>query len=298
MTNYFWDFETEFSHFNDIWGQRPLSHMNHTAAAWDARADKWEKEITDENNIRKKRSEARVEATGRFLRERGLLSSADNVLDIGCGPGRFAAEFAKTAGSVTGIDISPKMLEYGKAFVLSRGLSNVRFKEVDFGSFDPSSEGWEKAFDLCFASLVPAIDCFDAVEKMERMSKKYCFSSNFVKAEDLLAEKVRKDLFPEKRRLNAWDGRVFYALFNLLWLKGRYPEITYFKEDEEEMLPVNEALATRIIDYISEDLADQKQKILDYLLPMADDNGFIKYVSTRWYGWTLWDVTEDGRRAY
>jgi len=298
MNDYYWDFETERQRFIDIWDQRPLSHMNHTAEAWDRRADKWEKEITDDKNIRKRRSEHRIKETGRYLREKGLLGPDDSVIDVGCGPGRFAAEFAKTAGHVTGTDISPKMLAYGKAFTDALGFDNITYTAADFKTLDPKDLGWDKAFDLCFSSITPAIDCYEAVEKLESMSKKYCFSSNFVKAEDLLAERVRKDLFPENKRPNAWDGRTFYAMFNLLWLKGRYPEITYFKETEEELLPADEVLAARILDYISEDLEGQKDKVLKYIRSIADENGMISYGSSRWYGWMLWDVTEDGRRSY
>ena len=298
MSDYFWEFEKEKQHFIDIWDNRPHTMRDHSAAAWDRRADKWVREITDTGNIRKKRSENRILKTGEFLRSRGLLGPGTTVIDIGCGPGRFVAEFAKTAGHVTGTDISPRMLELGKEYTDSMGLYNVSYEATDFKEFNPEDLGWKGAFDLCFSSITPALNNYEAVEKMESMSRKYCFSSNFVKAEDVLAEKVRSALFPQNKRPNAWDGRTFYAMFNLLWLKGRYPEITYFKESDNERLPADENLAVRILDYISEEFESQVGKVVDYIRTRADEDGFITYESTRWYGWMLWDVTEDGRRAY
>lgn len=298
MGDYFWDFEKEIQHFTDIWDNRPHTMVDHSAAAWDRRADKWVREITDNSNIRKKRSEDRILKTGEFLRSRGLLGPETTVIDIGCGPGRFAAEFARTAGHVTGTDISPRMLELGKEYTDSLGLDNVSYQLTDFNNFDPEELGWKGAFDLCFSSITPALNNYEAVKKMESMSRKYCFSCNFVKAEDVFAEKVRAALFPENKRPNAWDGRTFYALFNLLWLKGRYPEITYFKESDTERLPADETLAERILDYIKEGYESQIDKVLDFIKPLADEDGLITYESSRWYGWMLWDVTEDGRRAY
>ena len=49
----------------------------------------------------------RVTSVAGFLRAHGLLQKDQTVLDIGCGAGYFTAEFAKTAGHVTGMDISP-----------------------------------------------------------------------------------------------------------------------------------------------------------------------------------------------
>ena len=39
------------------------------------------------------------------------VTSKDSVLDVACGPGMVACEFAKVAHHVTGIDITEKIIE-------------------------------------------------------------------------------------------------------------------------------------------------------------------------------------------
>ncbi|MDX2165790.1 MAG: methyltransferase domain-containing protein [Deltaproteobacteria bacterium] len=52
----------------------------------------------------------------------------DTVLDVACGPGLVACAFAHTARHVTGIDLTPAMLERGRALAAEQGLSNVTFQ--------------------------------------------------------------------------------------------------------------------------------------------------------------------------
>jgi len=46
-----------------------------------------------------------------MLIEMSKVTSDDSVLDVACGPGMVACEFAKVARRVTGIDITEKMIE-------------------------------------------------------------------------------------------------------------------------------------------------------------------------------------------
>jgi len=50
---------------------------------------------------------------------------ADTVLDLACGPGLVAAAFASVARHVTGIDLTPAMIERARALARERGLANV-----------------------------------------------------------------------------------------------------------------------------------------------------------------------------
>ncbi len=49
----------------------------------------------------------------------------DTVLDVACGPGLVACEFAKIAGQVTGIDITAKMIEQAEIRQRDNGLDNI-----------------------------------------------------------------------------------------------------------------------------------------------------------------------------
>jgi ubiquinone/menaquinone biosynthesis C-methylase UbiE len=49
----------------------------------------------------------------------------DTVLDVACGPGLLACEFAKTTSHVTGIDLTPAMIEQAKILQQHKGLKNI-----------------------------------------------------------------------------------------------------------------------------------------------------------------------------
>jgi SAM-dependent methyltransferase len=57
--------------------------------------------------------------------------SDDQVLDVACGPGLVACEFAKTSGQVTGIDITPAMIEQAARRQKELGLANLRWQVGD-----------------------------------------------------------------------------------------------------------------------------------------------------------------------
>jgi ubiquinone/menaquinone biosynthesis C-methylase UbiE len=56
------------------------------------------------------------------------LAAADNVLDVACGPGLVACEFAAVAGHVTGIDITPAMIDQARKLQAERGLTNITWQ--------------------------------------------------------------------------------------------------------------------------------------------------------------------------
>ncbi len=59
------------------------------------------------------------------------VTSSDAVLDVACGPGLVACEFAKTAKSVTGIDITAKMIECARQLQKEKHLVNAEWNIHD-----------------------------------------------------------------------------------------------------------------------------------------------------------------------
>jgi SAM-dependent methyltransferase len=55
----------------------------------------------------------------------------DTVLDVACGPGILACAFARVAKHVTGIDITPAMLDRARLLQQERGLTNVTWQQGD-----------------------------------------------------------------------------------------------------------------------------------------------------------------------
>ena len=70
------------------------------------------------------------EALGRIV-EMAQPSLEDTVLDVACGPGLLACAFARVARRVSGIDLTPKMLEQAKELQQKQGLENLSWQEGD-----------------------------------------------------------------------------------------------------------------------------------------------------------------------
>jgi len=57
--------------------------------------------------------------------------ASDTVLDVACGPGILACAFARVARHVTGIDITPAMLDRARLLQQEQGLANVTWQQGD-----------------------------------------------------------------------------------------------------------------------------------------------------------------------
>lgn len=73
------------------------------------------------------------ENAGGLFPEQGSLAGIDHILDIGCGPGGWALDVARSYREkvITGIDISDMMLAYAQEQKKTHGLTNIHFKKMD-----------------------------------------------------------------------------------------------------------------------------------------------------------------------
>jgi SAM-dependent methyltransferase len=286
------DVNTERGFFEALWRTRTRSPVSHSPEIWDDRANEWIEDLGDDGEGKSGMRE-RVDATARELRARGLLGKNDTVVDVGCGPGLFVAEFAKTAKSAVGIDYSAKFVDYATDYVRSRGIENAAFARHDFFELDIERAGLARAFDLVFTSITPAASGDGCLEKLMRMSRGYCYNASFVHASDTLAERVSREVFDESFRPR-WDGMGFYALVNLLWLSGYYPETFYFDDVRVETLPPSERLAATCTRVCGHDSDADRARVYDYLRTLGDD---IERTSAFRYGSILWDVNRKDNRG-
>ena len=262
--------------------------------SWDLRAAEWDTKYRREDE--RAEHEVRIRDMAAWLRQRGLLGADQDVADIGCGPGRFAAEFARTARSVLGVDISSKMVEYGEAWCRELGLANTRFAAVDFAHADIASLGWEGKFDLAFSSITPAVSTMQGLENLMRMSRAWCFNASFVYDDNPLHADMMRTLFGrEPRRHKTSHSHWFRELFDLLWRRGYYPETCYYTQRKSVRLHPDLSTARRLARFLlEEDEADEAavRKVLDYLERHADGDGGVTEDSECRYGWLLWIVQD------
>ena len=73
----------------------------------------------------------RMVASGEKVLERMIelsrVSGEDTILDVACGPGIVACAFASRAKRVTGIDLTPAMIDRAKKLQAEKGLSNLEW---------------------------------------------------------------------------------------------------------------------------------------------------------------------------
>ena len=266
--------------------------------AWNHRAGEWDRKYREENE--REQHEIRIRDTAAWLRDRGLLTAEQDVADVGCGPGRYVAEFARTARSVLGTDISAEMTGYGEAWCRELGLTNTSFQALDFRNADIRALGWEGKFDLAYSSITPALSGLKGLDNFIRMSRAWCFNASFVYSVNELHSAIMRELFDrEPRRNKTSHSHWFHELFNVLWLRGYYPECSYYKQQKELLLPADRATAERLTYFLLEEgevTEENTRRILRFLEQQADGDGFVRESSDCWYGWLLWDVRDRHER--
>ena len=99
----------------------------------------------------------RIERIRQYLRSeieyvKSKIAGDDDLLEIGAGYGRILKELAPYARSLSGIDLSPETVQYGRSYL--KGLGNVSLEVMDAYSLN-----YLERFDLtlCLQNGISAI---------------------------------------------------------------------------------------------------------------------------------------------
>lgn len=76
------------------------------------------------------------------------LQPGERLLDVGCGTGRHAVALAAMGAVVTGVDLSPAMLERARARAAAAGV-HIELLEADARDLPPGLEPYDVAIGLC-----------------------------------------------------------------------------------------------------------------------------------------------------
>jgi SAM-dependent methyltransferase len=72
-----------------------------------------------------------IKAESAFIIAQTGINKAKVVLDLGCGPGLYVEEFAKTGAKVTGVDLSARSISYATKRIRS-AYENVAFVQMNY----------------------------------------------------------------------------------------------------------------------------------------------------------------------
>jgi len=165
------------------------------------------------------------------------------VLDIGGGTGRYAIPFAAHVGNVTVADISPEMLKITEDNAEATGRTNVRCVHLNWETANLQTLDWERRFDFTFASMCPAVMSKAGIDKMTASSRGWCQINQLIEMTDDLSQMLTKELAMEKAYDPHNDRDAVQGIFNLLWVQGFEPELTYFKDARIHAIPIDEAIS-------------------------------------------------------
>ena len=268
--------------FEALWADRQPDRSD-MAAFWSRRAQSFNTHSGEADSSAYRRNLVERIAV------RAGIGKADSVLDIGCGPGRHALEFAAMAGSVDGFDIAPGMVECAKENAQQAGVLNAQFHVLDWDAANLKQLGWQKRFQLVFASRTPAIYDRATLEKMCEASRGYCCLITQVTGEN----SVRKELAPLVGAENhdEYTRRGLYSAFNILWLQGYYPEVEYLERSWDSDCPLEEAIVmyTRHFNNRGQ-LTDEQQALLAKRLGQMSHEGMVHEKGSSRVAMLFWSV--------
>ena len=163
----------------------------------------------------------------KLIKERRILNTDSEVLDIGCGTGRHLLEFSKYTQHLTGIDISSKMLSYAK-----EKLAHIPQARLVHGSWLKTFTR-EKEFDFVFACMTPAISSAEHLKRMSMISKK-CMLERFVYQKDDIQEEIEQLIGRKLFNLPHNDKDYVYGAWNILWHSDYLPQVFFDTRENTE----------------------------------------------------------------
>lgn len=169
-----------------------------------------------------------------LLEQKHMLDKSFEVLDVGCGVGIYSIALSEKVHSVTGMDISPKMLANGKKIIEESEIKNVSLEPADWNTVDLESRGMKGRYDLVFAHNTPAICDYNTFEKLNDASRRFCAVCNPIRMIEPVMQKINE--MAGVGEGDSCDSNFSYML-DLLLHKGLMPKISY----ERQAWPMNQS---------------------------------------------------------
>jgi SAM-dependent methyltransferase len=220
-----------------------------------------------------------------LVRSKGVELFQSTVLDIGCGTGIYALPLAREAAMVTGLDNSEKMIARLTDIIASTGMQNVRPLKGSWQNIDIAALGFEKAFDIVWISMSPAVQTLKDFERMEKCTRKWCVYIGWGrKRKNKLMEEVFK-----LHGLRHGPPPGVETAYDILVHSGRTPSLDYFETSWDWEGAAEDALED-MVSFIEMEGGHPQRNLIERVLARHVRNGLIYHTTDVEEGLMVWQV--------
>lgn len=240
-------------------------NMNSTAFDGTSAFERWAREYHQQSFTEegKKRSER---ITG-WIENQGVSFDGLSILDIGAASGIFTIPFATKGATVTAVEPSELLASLMKETIPASHTSSIDIVSERFEDISIQEKGWEKKYDLAFASMCPAMSNWETIEQAISTARKYVYISTMAGAREHTLINELKEVLGVYPSYNAGDMGYIQQL---LYLKDYSyttlitKETTYIEMSVEEVVDkLQEWLSTHELPMDEGSLALAEQYIRD-----------------------------------
>lgn len=201
-----------------------------------------------------------------------------NMLDIGCGTGRYLAEFLRRGGGhATGIEIAGKMIAEGEKMFREEGFAptQYRFLHTPWETFDLKAADLAGTFDLVLAVNTPAICAEDSLQKMIDATRDTLAIVAFIDRKDLFFNEIYKTYYGKEKDFQSQCPALLKDFFDKRGLAVRYDELEVIRPGKDTV----DGVLTRYADWLygRENTAEQRAELRDILVRRSADGETIHY---------------------
>jgi SAM-dependent methyltransferase len=218
-----------------------------------------------------------------LVKSKGVQFSRAGLLDIGCGTGIYTLPLACEAAMVTGIDDSKTMLARMTDVMQSKNIQNVQLIKASWKDIDLSACGFEKAFDIAWISMSPAVQTAKDFERMEKCARKWCVYIGWGrKRKNVLMQEVFR-----LHDLHYGPPPGVAGAYDILVRSGRTPSLDYFETSWDWKGPLEDALED-IVCFIEMQGNRARRDLIEKILAQHQHDGLICHTTEVEEGILVW----------
>lgn len=212
-----------------------------------------------------------------FLQETVGFEDA-TLLDIGCGTGRYMAEFLRRGGRyAAGIEISENMIVEGERMFEALGFTaeDYRFIHAPWEAVDPDTEDLREAADLVLAINTPALDSDANIEKMLACAQRALCLVTFIDRTDLFYQKIHARYHGKEKDFKTSKARELEAFFETRGLPYRYDVVDSVRRESETI----DSVLPRYAHWLFHDAGTPRERrdLRRVLEELSDDGVTVRY---------------------